>query len=77
MREWCLVDCFHREFRVSTQIMVRDYLYCKMEKVLQAIFLRFKIFALITNLQEYDKMKKKFLHMCISKILLMDTEQFS
>ena len=23
VNEWYLVDCFHREFRVSTQIMVR------------------------------------------------------
>ena len=23
INEWCLIDCFHHEFRVSTQIMVR------------------------------------------------------
>ena len=25
VNEWCLVDYFHREFRVSTQIIVRNY----------------------------------------------------
>ena len=25
VNKWCLADCFHREFRVSTQMMVRDY----------------------------------------------------
>ena len=66
VNEWCLVDCFHREFRVSTQIMVRDYCIAKCKKfsfcggllmVLQAIFLWFKIFALVTILQEYGKLK--------------------
>ena len=29
VNEWCLVDCFHREFKVPTQIMVRDYCIAK------------------------------------------------
>ena len=29
VNDWCLIDCFHREFRVSTQIMVRDYCIVK------------------------------------------------
>ena len=29
VNEWCLVVCLHREFRVSTQIMVRDYCIAK------------------------------------------------
>ena len=27
--DWCLVDCFHCEFRISTQIMVHDYSIAK------------------------------------------------
>ena len=47
VNEWCLVDCFHREFRVSTQIKVCDYYTPKYKHfcacggllmVLQAIF---------------------------------------
>ena len=65
VNEWCLVDCFHRKFRVSTQTMVCDYCIakCKMFSAcsvllmaLQAIFLWFKIFSLIKTL-EYDKKK--------------------
>ena len=50
-----------------------------MQKVFRLpIFLWFKIFALITTLQEHGKLKKKeFLHWCIWKILFIDTEQFS
>ena len=44
---------------------------------LQAIFLWFKIFTLITTLQEYGKLKKEFLHRCILKFLFIDTEQVS
>ena len=53
--EWCLVDCFHPEFRVFTQIMVCDYCIakCKMFSAcggllmaLWAILLQFKIFML-------------------------------
>ena len=29
VNEWCLVDCFHREFKVPSQIMVRDYFIAK------------------------------------------------
>ena len=29
VNEWCLVNCFHGEFRVSTQIMVRDHCIAK------------------------------------------------
>ena len=48
VNEWCLVDCFHHEFRVSTQIKVPDYCIMKCKKfsaggsllmVLWAIFL--------------------------------------
>ena len=30
--EWCLFDCFHHEFKVSTQLMVRDYCIAKCKK---------------------------------------------
>ena len=52
--------------RVSTQIMVHNYCTAKNRKfstsgrllmALQAIFLWLKIFALITTLQEYGKLK--------------------
>ena len=33
VNEWCLVDYFHREFRVSTQIMVRDYCIAECKKL--------------------------------------------
>ena len=33
LNEWCLIDCFHFKFRVSTQIMVHNLLYRKMQKV--------------------------------------------
>ena len=29
VHEWCLVDCFHCEFRFSTQIMVYNYCIAK------------------------------------------------
>ena len=32
VNESCLVDCFHSEFRVSTQIMVRGYYIAKCKK---------------------------------------------
>ena len=57
--EWCLFDCFHHEFTVSTQLMVRDYCIAKCKKfsacggVLMAprvIFPRFRIFTLIWTL---------------------------
>ena len=32
VNEWSLVDCFHREFKVSTQIMVRDYCIAKCKR---------------------------------------------
>ena len=32
VNEWCLVDCFHCIFRVSTQIMVHDYCSMKCKK---------------------------------------------
>ena len=32
VNEWYLVDCLHHEFRVSTQIMVRDYCIIKYKK---------------------------------------------
>ena len=38
-----LIHCFHREFRVSTEIMVRDYCMAKCKKNIS----RFKIFTLI------------------------------
>ena len=25
VNEWCLIDCFYHEFKVSTQIMVHDH----------------------------------------------------
>ena len=59
VNDLCLVDCFHREFRVSTQIMVHDYCIVKCKKfsacgrflmALCAIFLCFKVFMLIGTL---------------------------
>ena len=47
VNKWCLVDCFHREFRVSIQIMARDWCIAKCQTfsvcgrllmALQAIF---------------------------------------
>ena len=47
VNKWCLVDCFHREFRVSIQIMARDSCIAKCQTfsvcgrllmALQAIF---------------------------------------
>ena len=32
VNEWCLVDCFCCEFRVFTQVMVRDYCIAKCKK---------------------------------------------
>ena len=32
VNKWCLAGCFHREFRVSTQITVRDYCIAKCKK---------------------------------------------
>ena len=29
VNEWCLVECFHHKFRVSTQIMVHNYCITK------------------------------------------------
>ena len=57
--KWCLVECFHYEFRVSTQIMVRNYSItkCKFSTcggILMAFgsfFLQFITFALIRTLQ--------------------------
>ena len=36
VNEWCLVDCFHREFKVPTQIMVRDYCIAKYKMFLMS-----------------------------------------
>ena len=46
VNEWCLVDCFHCEFRVSTQMMVRDYCIAKCKN-----FSRFKTFKLIWTMR--------------------------
>ena len=32
INEWCLADCFHRELRVSIQIMICDYCIAKCNK---------------------------------------------
>ena len=32
VNEWCLVDCFHCKLRVSTQVMVHNYLIAKCKK---------------------------------------------
>ena len=64
VNEWCLVDCFHCKFKVSTQIMVCNYCIANCKKfcacgsqwrlmALQTILLWFIKFVLITNLQEY------------------------
>ena len=34
VNKWCLVDCFHREFRVSIQIMARDSCIAKCQTFL-------------------------------------------
>ena len=56
VNEWYLIDCFHREFRVSTQIMVHIYCIARFkefytpERVLmafRAIFLWFRNCTLI------------------------------
>ena len=49
--EWCLVDCFHREFRVSTQRMVRDYQNTKTFSVCCGLLMNFRvIFFTIPNI---------------------------
>ena len=62
INEWFLVNCFHREFRISTQIMVHDYCIAKLQKFLDLrrvfnsplrhFFSRFKTFSLIRTLKE-------------------------
>ena len=57
VNECCLVECFHREFRISTQdLYLNDYCIARCKKfsaceglllALWAIFLRFKMFTLI------------------------------
>ena len=49
VNELCLVDFFHGEFRISTQIMVRDYCVAKCKK---SFFPQFKIFTLVRILLE-------------------------
>ena len=33
VNEWCLLDCFHLKFRVSTQIMLHNYYITKCKKI--------------------------------------------
>ena len=71
---WCLVDCFHGEFGVSTQIKVSNYCIskCKMFSTcdgllvaLWAIFLRFKIFTSIRTLAcKSNNMQTWFFMLC-------------
>ena len=60
--DWCLVDCFHCEFRISTQIMVHDYSITKCKTfstcimflmAFRVIFSWFKGFALIQTLNRH------------------------
>ena len=60
VNEWCLVDCLHCEFKVSSQIMVRDYCIAKCKRfsasggllmTLWVIFFLFKIFTLFGTLK--------------------------
>lgn len=59
INEFCLVYCFHCKFRISSQIMVRDYciwkckwffVYSRLLMPHLAIFLWFKILTLILTL---------------------------
>ena len=56
LNEWCIVNCFHCKFRVSTQIMVCDYCITKCKKfsacgwllmTFRAIFFTIQNFTLI------------------------------
>ena len=60
--DWCLVDCFHCEFRISTQIMVHDYSIAKCKTfstcimflmAFRVIFSWFKRFTLIQTLNRH------------------------
>ena len=64
VNKWCLVDCFHREFRVAIQIMARDCCIAKCQTfsvcgrllmALQAIF--FFIQNIYVNLNPGQIMK--------------------
>ena len=54
LNEWYLIDCFYREFRVSTRIIIvkcRKFSASgRLLMALRAIFSRFKIFTLIRTL---------------------------
>ena len=58
LNEWCIVNCFHHKFRVSTPIMVCDYSIAKCKTfsacgwllmAFQAIFFRNSIFYINSN----------------------------
>ena len=36
--KWCLVDCFHHKFRVSTQILVHNYCIVNYEMIFWTLF---------------------------------------
>ena len=66
--KWSLVDRFHREFRVSTQIKVHNHCIAKYKMfstcdgllmAFWAIFLQFKIFTSIRTLQVFSFAIKK------------------
>ena len=76
--EWCLVDCFHCEFGVSTQIMLHDYcnMKCKTfpacDRLLMALwsnfFSLFKIFTLIRTLMYIYNQELIYIQVPVSRI---------
>ena len=64
VNEWCLVNCFHSKFRVSMQIIVRNYCIAKCKRLsvcswilmnLRGIFFSwFKLFMLIQTMKMSD-----------------------
>ena len=52
VNEWCLIDCFHREFGISTQIMVRDYSITKCKKFSACGAISMALWAIVFAIQK-------------------------
>ena len=56
---WCLVDCFHCGFKVSIQIMVRDYCIAKCKKFSTCSRLVMALWAIFFAIYNNNKLQHK------------------
>ena len=56
---WCLVDCFHCGFKVSIQLMVRDYCIAKCKKFSTCSRLVMALWAIFFAIHNNNKLQHK------------------